>query len=203
MNDSDRKGFSEALKAVLEVYGMRISSAATSIWWSSLVRFDLVNVKLSLSEYVQSGSGHFAPKPADLVAILQANDGWIGAEEAWSIISPTLNDESITVFWTSPMREAFGSAIALQDDEVAARMAFKEVYTKRLADARRNGEKPQWQISPGTSVTGRDAAIQEAVRVGRLPANHAIGLLSHQSDVPAWLIDQVKIKQIIHDEEAA
>lgn len=188
MTQNDKQQFHDMLAGALDVYGVQPSAAAMSIWWAALERYDMADVRRALSDYIQDpAGGRFPPKPADLIGRMQAHDGWLGAEEAWAIVSPTLTDESITVFWTQPMQEAFGVALTLADDPVAARMAFKEVYTRKVQEWRQLGAAPKWQMSPGTDRLMRDGAIQEAVRLGRLPAENAMALLSHQHEPPEWL----------------
>lgn len=99
--------------------------------------------------------------------------GHPGAEEAWALVSPALNDEGLTVVWTAPMREAFGVALPLRDDRVAARMAFKETYTKAVAIARESRDPVAWMPSLGQDVNGREAALEEAVAKGRITFEHA------------------------------
>lgn len=154
------------LSATLDIYGRKLSPGAYSIWFECMKQWPLAECRAAFSKWVQGGKSS-APVPFDIVKILQANDGWIEAEEAWAIVSKTLTDERVTVFWTPPMQSAFGVALELQEDHVAARMAFKEVYNRELSAARERGEKPKWQMSPGTDSRQRSAAVQEALRLGR------------------------------------
>lgn len=172
MNESDRKEFITMLSATLDIYGRKLSPGAYSIWFECMKQWPLEACRAALSKYVQGGKAN-APVPFDIVKILQASDGWIEAEEAWSIVSKTLNDERVTVFWTPPMQTAFGVAMELQDDMIAARMAFKEVYNRELSSARERGERPGWQISPGTDPNQRAAAVREALRLGRISVESA------------------------------
>lgn len=94
--------------------------------------------------------------------------GHPGPEEAWSVIGPSLRNESMTVVWTDQMREAFGVALGLADDPTAARMAFKETYVKLVNDARSRNQGPKWSVSAGTDKQHRELVVREAVKAGKL-----------------------------------
>lgn len=192
MNESDKRDFITMLSATLDIYGRKLSPGAYSIWFETMKQWSIEDCRGAFSKWVHGGKSS-APVPFDIVKILQANDGWIEAEEAWSIVSKTLNDERVTVFWTVPMQAAFGVAMSLQDDMVGARMAFKEVYNRELAKARERGDGPTWQISPGTDAAMRAAAITEAVRLNRITDAHAEVLLPRQY---GSLPSNVQIKRI-------
>lgn len=178
MTESNRSEFIAMLSATLDLYGRKLSVGAYSIWFEALLNHPIEDCRRALAAYVQAG-GDRAPVPVDVIRILQANDGWIGAEEAWSIVSKALSDESVTVFWTLPMQMAFGVALEISSDKVASRMAFKEVYTRELTMARDREDKPVWQASPGTNAQARQAAIEDALRLGRVTVAYAQKLLPH------------------------
>jgi hypothetical protein len=196
MKNHDKPDFIKLLEATMDLFGAKLGEGAVSLWWGAMMPYEFADVRSAFSAHLQdSHASSYRPLPAHIIGRIQARDGWIGAEEAWAIVSQTLNDESVTVFWTRPMQDAFGVAIGLQDDMVAARMAFKEVYTRKLEDARRAGERPCWQISPGTNAAGRDAAVKDAVRLGRILPEHAPALLSNQGEPPTWLVKLLNVQE--------
>lgn len=105
--------------------------------------------------------------------------GHPGPEEAWGIVSTGLTRnartlvEDATIVWTNEMRAAYGIAAALADDLVAARMAFKETYTRIVSEARAQRLTPAWSVSLGNYIHGREGAVLEAVQKGRLTLDHA------------------------------
>jgi hypothetical protein len=108
-----------------------------------------------------------------LAAVIERiDDGRPGAEEAWAMMP---FDEGQTVVWTNEMSEAFGICGPLleQGDKIAARMAFKEAYSRKVSKARETGEEVQWTPSLGHDKQGRDAVIAEAVALGRIGISHA------------------------------
>lgn len=92
--------------------------------------------------------------------------GHPGPEQAWAIVSPKVASDAPTIFVTGPMREAYGAALLLEDDMIAARMAFKETYTQAVSRAEAAGEPVEWSIIPGTHKDMKDVAIREAVKKG-------------------------------------
>jgi hypothetical protein len=182
VNESDKENFINMVTATLELYGRRYTMPETyQLWFEALKPFDRRAVFEAMQTWTLGGKSS-APVPADIIKILQAKDGWLEPEEAWAIVRPTLISEGETVFWTPPMQVAFGAALNLADDLVAARMTFKEVYARELAAARERGEKPTWQASPGTNPGMRQAATEEALRLGRITPEYAQKLLPPPDD---------------------
>jgi hypothetical protein len=108
--------------------------------------------------------------------VSRLDDGHVGPEEAWAMMP---RDEMQTVVWTDQMAESWGIASALlaEGDQVGARMAFREHYTKAVQQARDAGVPPKWRASLGHDPAGREAAIRAAVEQGRLSAEHGQKLL--------------------------
>lgn len=105
-----------------------------------------------------------------------------GAEEAWAIVSSAigprgLEREDVSIVWTDEMREAFGVALPLGSDKVAARMAFKECYAKLVSTARAQRRSPSWSVSLGYDPHGREVALAEAVRRNQISQQHAASLM--------------------------
>jgi hypothetical protein len=106
-----------------------------------------------------------------------------GPEEAWGLVSRCLANEQISIVWTEEMREAYGTAAALASDPVAARMAFKEVYSKLVSTARAHRQSPAWSVSLGYDPHGRELALTEAVQKNQISQDHAARLLPSVSAV--------------------
>jgi len=100
-----------------------------------------------------------------------------GPEEAWGLVSRCLANEQVSIVWTEEMREAYGTAAALASDPVAARMAFKEVYSKLVSTARAQRRSPSWSVSLGYDPHGRELALSEAVQKNQISQEHAARLL--------------------------
>lgn len=109
-----------------------------------------------------------------VVKSLVSPSGHLGPEQAWAVAAPKVASDAPTIFVTEPMREAYGSALLLEDDMVAARMAFKETYTQAVSQAEAMGQPVTWSMMPGTDPRMKEVAIQEAVKKGLIQAEWAL-----------------------------
>lgn len=72
MNATDRVPFSQLLTDVLAFYRQDVSLFTLSVWWEAAQPFDLEQVRKALTQHAMDPDhGQFAPKPADLVRVLQ------------------------------------------------------------------------------------------------------------------------------------
>ncbi len=189
MVHTDYQRFCKALIACAELHGRTLSEGALTLWWRALEAYPIEHIERAFFAAIRDPeSGRYMPKPADIIRAIEgysADDGRPGAEEAWSIAAQAF-DESATVVWTPEIAQAFGIARPiLRDlgDEVGARMAFKEAYTRIVAELRRRGETPAWSATLGFDVDARAMAIREAVERGRLPASELVALPAPKDDV--------------------
>lgn len=163
----------QAIAATAELCGKVYTPAAARMLADDLSGYDERAVMAALSRCRKELDG----KPFNVAAIIsRIEDGRPGPQEAWAMMPV---DESTSVVWTTEMQEAWGIAYPLMDGRgnVAARMAFLEAYAKAVTMARDRKDPPRWQMSPGTDSLGRQSALIEAVRLQRLPLDHAIALL--------------------------
>jgi len=122
----------------------------------------------------------FFPKIAELRELAGATDGRLGPEEAWALC-PRSEDQ--TVVWTPEIARAFnGGARELLGvgDEIAARMAFKEVYEREVAEARAMGRPVEWEASLGWKRADRVAPVALAVANGRISREYAFNVIQHE-----------------------
>ncbi len=122
---------------------------------------------------------------ADVLSRIE--DGRPGVETAWAQIV-TLQDERRSLAWCEEMRLAWAAALPLLErgDGVAARMAFKEEYTRLLTTARRERTPPQWSLTLGRDPDHREQVVTAAAAQGLITAEHAATLLPyHQPPTPA------------------
>lgn len=167
----------ETVKATYLTIGQDVTDTQLAVVTADLEEYPLHDVMKALSRCRKE------LRKLSLADILdRLPNSYPGQEEAWSVVSSSMRDESITIVWTDEMRLAFGIANALSDDPVAARMAFKEHYAMLVNEARALGERPNWSVSLGTSPSGREFAITEGVKKGRLKLEYAQKLLPHPED---------------------
>lgn len=162
----------QAVAVTAELCGRTFSEPAARVFVMDLSRYPEHQVIKALSRCRKEVRGLLTV--SDVVSRLE--DGRPGVEEAWAMLP---RNESASCVWTAEMREAYAVAAPLiaEGDEVAARMAFKEVYTRQLIDAREEARPAEWQPSLGTDLRGREAAISAAIEKGRITPSHAAGLL--------------------------
>lgn len=177
MRESDYSEFSQVLDSVcglLSRGGYTPSALNTALWFRSLAAHDLASVRTAFDAHVKDPQrGRFVPTPADIlaqIAGLAGDDGRPGPEEAWAL-ALRASDEAATVVWTEEVAQAWGIAKIVHDggDEVGARMAFKEAYTRLVGEAREARKAPQWSASLGLDKAQQGEAIKRAEAAGLLP----------------------------------
>ncbi|MDD3884538.1 MAG: replicative helicase loader/inhibitor [Gallionella sp.] len=185
MRDSEKAKFLKMMQATLAIYDKTATTETVGLWWNLLAGYEFADVERAFAQYLKCAEGRFAPKPASIIAIIDSMhpDGRPGADEAWAMIPM---DEYASAVMTQEMAEALSIARPLLEsgDKIAARMAFKEAYSRIVDANKRNGIRPSWFPSLGQDKEGRDAALSDAVRLGRLSADHAIGLLPPEKIAP-------------------
>src|SRR3990167_3921379 len=168
--------FSQLLADTAGYYRQNLSPATVRIYWAALHRYDLATVRSLLDGHIKTAK--FMPTVSELLDVLRELDGRPSPEEAWSDVARSLNDEGVTIVWTEEMAAAFGVALGLQNDKIAARMAFKESYVKAVKEARRLGKPVKWMPSLGHDAMGRDGPLLKAVSDGKLLPVHIRQFLS-------------------------
>jgi hypothetical protein len=142
------------------------NDSSTTIFFCTLAGFPMADVRAGFAEHVRRS--RFSPTPNDILELLSTNDGRPGPEEAWAIAACAA-DEEATVVWTQEMRDAFALARPVMQlgDEVGARMAFKEAYTRLVGQARQHGLPCQWAVTEGHDAELRRVAVERALALGR------------------------------------
>lgn len=153
----------EAVAVTLELTGTALSEVAARIMAEDLARYPEAQVMGALTRCRRELKGRLTI--ADVISRL--DDGRPGVEEAWAMLP---KDEQTTAVWTVEMSQASAVVHDLLDrgDEVAARMAFKEAYSKACQLARDRGEPVSWSATLGWDKGGRESVLKAAVVAGRL-----------------------------------
>ena len=72
MTDTDRDEFAELLQSALGFYGQDVTPFALGVWWQACRGVSIEQVRKALTRHAMDPDrGHFAPKPADIVRVLQ------------------------------------------------------------------------------------------------------------------------------------
>ena len=183
----------EAIAVTAELCGRTFTPAAAAVFASDLDGFNDHSILAALTRCRKELKGMLTVQ--DVIA--RIDDGRPGIEQAWAMLP---FDESQTVVWTSEMSQAWGVANMLltEGDKIGARMAFKETYSKLLADARDKRIPVQWYATLGHDKFSREAPLIAAVEKGWLSAPHVQALLpNHEiSQSLSKLLESVKLKRI-------
>lgn len=173
----------EQIAVTAELMGQTISPTAAAMMAKEVSQYKREFVFEALTALRRESKGRFT-----LAAVIEQieridSDGRPGADEAWAMIP---KDEYTSAVTSDEMMQALGVAQPLinDGDNIAARMAFKDAYVRIVENNKRNGIKPVWTPSLGHDKEGREAAMAEAVRLGRMTAQHAISLSAPDKVAP-------------------
>lgn len=179
MIDSDAKPFRELLEAVLSGYaGDRFSLSAGVLrwWWTTLKPYPFAAIERGFA--VHGRVSRFSPKPADIIDFINQHDGRPSPDEAWSQVIRAA-DENVSMMWTAEMREAWFQCKPVFDsgDEVGARMAFRQHYSRLVDAARLQGRPAKYELSLGFDLDSRKQVIEMAVAAGAIGMDERAKLL--------------------------
>lgn len=150
-----------------------IEGARREMWWAALGGYPDGVLMAAVTRHIQSSS--FKPQLNDILKACdaQTDGGWLGVEEAWALMP---KHESESAMLTDEIAQAIAVATPLieQGDRVAARMAFKDAYTRLVERAKLEGRQPRYFPSYGTDKHGAVAMLAKAVQVGQIPLERAL-----------------------------
>lgn len=174
MTDADKPQFAAVLKLAFSTFRQPLPAKdVLDLWWQKLAPYPVQAVARAFDAYFDEGT--HPPVPADVVKRCNGVghvDRRPGPEEAWAI-AMAARDENETVVMNNEIAEAWGKVQPILDagDDVGARMAFREVYTRLVAQARSDGLPSVWWPSIGRDVVRRQVVLKKAVADGLLHAN--------------------------------
>lgn len=150
-----------------------IEGQRLEMWWEALREFPDGTVRNSAARHIKTS--HFKPQLADIVkgCEAQVSGSWLGADEAWARM-PKSEHESAML--TDEIAQAIAAATPLleQGDKIAARMAFKDAYTRLVEQARIEGRQPRYFPSFGTDPHASVVMLAKAVQMGQVSTDAAI-----------------------------
>lgn len=186
MTQSEYDRFAELIAAEADVHRAPLSPGSLRVYWSALRDMSLDQVAQALLAHERNPDrGQYMPTPADIRReyLSSVDDGRPGPEEAWGIAVRLMSQEA-TVVVTDDIMCAWDVARPICEigDRIGGRKAFLEKY-QSLATHGPVG-RVRWWPSLGHDPAGREAAIAEAVHLGRLRAEDAARYLPYH-DTPA------------------
>ncbi|MDT8282529.1 MAG: hypothetical protein RQ982_06900 [Gammaproteobacteria bacterium] len=145
-------------------------------WWRALEQCSFQHVMDAMT--IHARRSKFKPRPADIIEIINQQDGRPTADEAWPIALQA-SDEMATAVWTSEIEQAWFHCYPVFDagDEVGARMAFRQYYDRLVEHARMSGIQATWKISLGHDQTQRVSALAIAEQKGLITRDRVESLL--------------------------
>lgn len=182
------KSVIQALAVTAELTNTLMSEAAARIFAADLARYPEQQVLAALDRCRREVKSKLTP--SDVISRL--DDGRPTPDEAWAMI-PT--DERQSIVWTEEMAQAWGIAHELED-RIAARMAFLAAYRRLVQQARDHAIAVKWAPSLGHDPLGRQQALDEAVRQGRLTLEQAQRAHPNLEFHPSVLAKLPGLKQI-------
>lgn len=178
MHDQDKQTFADIYRGVCATYGREANKDAMRIAWGVLKSFDIAQVQRAYSAHVTTSK--FMPTPAEISDLITASNPAMcrpGADEAWAMM-PRSEDDSVV--WTEEMAYAWGIASSLvnefntiKPDWVAARMAFKDAYSRAVDGAKAQGRPVRWDIARGQRKDNLEDVLTDAIRLGRMSQDAA------------------------------
>ena len=174
MDKSDRERLIDLLTEAWILKGRpaeQVTMPLVNAWLNTLPDIPLGYVERALQLHARDAQYKHPPTPADVLEIIRERTQaqWPSADEAWSIALQAM-DEDNTVVWCEEIARAWDISrpIAEADDDVGARMAFRESYKRLVREARDAGGEPRWETSLGHNPMLREAPLLRAVKDGRL-----------------------------------
>ncbi len=74
MQADDFQKFHDGIAGVMGFYGKSVSTFALDVWWTALKRYDLAAIVDAFNRHLANpDAGQFAPKPADIIRMLQGS----------------------------------------------------------------------------------------------------------------------------------
>lgn len=166
----------ELLGATAEIMGQETSPTALLIMADDLKSYATKDISNALVRVRQECNRLTLAN-----VIERIEGGWIGPEEAWAAFP---KDEGETAIVTDEALSAWHVASRLwaKSDPIGARMAFKETYQRKVAEAQGRRERPVNRVSLGQDPELRTTVVADAVSRNILTQSEAGNLLPSSRD---------------------
>lgn len=147
--------------------------------FDDLAPYPLAAVEAALRHHARAS--RFAPTVHDVVALLEAANQRLSADEAWALMP---RSEAETICWTQEMAAAYSVAQPLLaiGEAYNAGLAFKAAYIRQCKEAEIQQKPVVWRVSLGTDKSLARSALRQAVALGRISQAVADRLLPGAMD---------------------
>ena len=160
-----------ALAVTAELTGTELSVVALQAMERELGSYPVAAVTTALTRCRRELTGRLTL--AAVLERIESADGRPTANEAWGIALSGF-DEAMTIITNQEINAAMSVARPIMDadDEVGARMAFRDSYERTVTENRNQGVNPEWYPSMGSDKRLRASVVAGAVERGLLPRSY-------------------------------
>ena len=183
MKSTDKIEFAAVIAKAWRFYDKQPTGEDVADWFELLAEFELAAIAGAFKRHLADPKhGSYLPKPADIFRQInqaRADDNRPGADEAWGLLLRVIRDERETAVLTEEMRIGWTACQPILDlgDEVGARLAFRETYSREVENARKKAVTPRWTPTLGSNPNLRQSRLREAVEAGRIGVDAVRNLL--------------------------
>ena len=161
----------EAIAVTFELCGSTtLSAAAKNMMVSELEQYSDEHIVRALKRCRAEVKGRLSL--SDIVSRIPGD--WPRSDEAWSMCPKS---ESESAVLCDEISISYYEATQMTEGDNAQRLAFRDIYTDRVNDAKSAGKRPRWYPSLGHDKRGREGALRAAVTKMLLTADHVRKLL--------------------------
>lgn len=194
----------EAVKTAAQLCGCDLSDEVAKVMVMEMRPYGGEAVMQMLHKLRRTHKGRFSL--AQMIELIEQQDGRPGVEEAWGVVAMLLTDETRSAVLTAEMRQAYYASAEVfnaSGDMVGARMTFKEVYSHGLIDARNSGTVAEWKLSQGSDKQHAAQVIRLAYEQGKLSQNAALNYLPTCADDERHFVETGKVLTLEDKRKAA
>ncbi len=179
MNQEQKSEIVKSLMVAYEVMGKEMSEAGAMMILNALKGFEFNAVMVAIQRTVSEAK---FITPAEIIS--RIDDGRPDPEKAWSQVCQYDPDDTYSECITEEQSYARGACwpLLIAGDTVAARMAFKEEYTKLCSENRAQGLPVKHVFHMGTNKQSQLKVIKQALLDGKIDRKTAMNKLPNYRD---------------------
>lgn len=205
MTEHDKPNFAKLLTSVMAFYRQDMSEFALGVWWEGCKPFDFSAVRDAFNRHaVNPDNGQFAPKPADVVRLLQGSSQ-DGALVAWAKVNRAVRQVGTysTVVFDDPVIhrviQDMGGWVALGTKEEKEWPFVAKEFENRYRGYRTQGgvdEYPRALIGMAEAQNSQHGfKTQPPVLIGN--PDRARSVLKNGNDKPAIGFERMEAREYV------
>lgn len=172
MTKQEKLQLNDDLVGTAYTVGSNLPDAALTIMVKQLSKYTYLQVKAALNRCALEVTNRLPL--AEIIS--RIDDGRPDVEKAWSQVSHYDADDTYSEVITEEQSYARGAcwSLLIANDNIAARMAFKEEYVKLCAENRAKGLPVKYVTHFGTNKESRLDVVKQALLEGKITQEAAI-----------------------------